>query len=74
MRSSQKGSENPLNCQDLRFTFGKRLKPAKKIGWVAGFYCILTAPGKQHSQAGWPSSSLRSFMVQSPLLICVAMI
>src|SRR5271157_1743137 len=74
MRSSQKGSDNSLNSQDLHFTLGTLLKLAKKIGWVTGYYCDLTAPGKQHSQLGIPSSSLRSFMVQSPLLICVAMI
>ena len=38
-------------------------------------YCnFCTSRGKQHSQVGIPSSSLRSFMVHSPLLISVAMI
>jgi len=32
MPSLQKGSENPLDNQDQRFTMGKHLKPAKKLG------------------------------------------
>ena len=51
-----KSLEKPLQMTELAIDVSRVLisiaEPAKKIGWVAGFYCILTAPGKQHSQLG----------------------